>query len=144
MTIVIVVMIVVTILGCWAKFYQSYLAEKSDVANTRLREDVFRRDVYAGGFLDGISDTTSRIIGGAYGKRLRSCSAALREPMIAVAALASAFYQLEAGVLFVGSAPMVVGVIAILGKKMKKASKKSRHLRPDAGPDTEAINAPGG
>jgi ABC-type multidrug transport system fused ATPase/permease subunit len=150
MTIVIVVMIVVTILRCWAKFYQSYLAEKIvTVANTRLREDVFGHVMYMPvGFFSsrGTSDTTSRIIGDVAqsGKGIKVLfGKALREPMIAAGALVGAFIiNWKLALLFMGSAPMVVGVIAILGKKMKKASKKSLVTSAQMlGRIQEAINA---
>lgn len=150
MCVVIVGMIFVTILRCWAKFYQSFLAEKIvTVANTRLREDVFRHVMYmpVGFFASrGTSDTTSRIIGDVAhsGKGIKVLfGKALREPMIAVGALIGAFViNWKLTLLFMGSAPMVIGVIAIIGKKMKKASKKSLVTSAQMlGRIQEAINA---
>jgi ABC-type multidrug transport system fused ATPase/permease subunit len=133
MILVIVVMIIVTILRCWARFYQSYLAEKIvSIANTKLREDVFRHVMFMPvGFFSsrGTSDTTSRIIGDVAqsGKGIKILfGKSIREPMIAIGALIGAFIiNWKLTLIFLGSAPMVIGVIAILGKKMKKASKKS-------------------
>jgi ABC-type multidrug transport system fused ATPase/permease subunit len=133
MILVIAVMIIVTFLRCWARFYQSYLAEKIvSVANTKLREDVFRHVMFMPvGFFSsrGTSDTTSRIIGDVAqsGKGIKVLfGKTLREPMIAIGALIGAFIiNWKLTLIFMGSAPMVIGVIAILGKKMKKASKKS-------------------
>ncbi len=150
MTVVIVVMIVVTILRCWAKFYQSFLAEKIvTIANTKLREDVFRHVMFmpVGFFAShGTSDTTSRIIGDVAqsGKGIKVLfGKALREPMIAVGALVGAFIiSWKLTLIFMGSAPLVIGVIAILGKKMKKASKKSLVTSAQMlGRIQEAINA---
>lgn len=150
MCVVIVGMIFITILRCWAKFYQSFLAEKIvTVANTRLREDVFRHVMYmpVGFFASrGTSDTTSRIIGDVAhsGKGIKVLfGKALREPMIAVGALIGAFViNWKLTLLFMGSAPMVIGVIAIIGKKMKKASKKSLVTSAQMlGRIQEAINA---
>jgi ABC-type multidrug transport system fused ATPase/permease subunit len=133
MILVIVGMTVITILRCWARFYQSYLAEKIvSVANTQLREDVFRHVMYMPvGFFSsrGTSDTTSRIIGDVAqsGKGIKILfGKTLREPMIAIGALTACFFiSWKLTLIFMGSAPMVIGVIAILGKKMKKAMKKS-------------------
>jgi ABC-type multidrug transport system fused ATPase/permease subunit len=133
MILVIAVMILVTFLRCWARFYQSYLAEKIvSIANTKLREDVFRHVMFMPvGFFSsrGTSDTTSRIIGDVAqsGKGIKILfGKTLREPMIAIGALTGAFViNWKLTLIFMGSAPFVIGVIAILGKKMKKASKKS-------------------
>jgi subfamily B ATP-binding cassette protein MsbA len=133
MILVIVGMTLITILRCWARFYQSYLAEKIvSVANTKLREDVFRHVMFMPvGFFSsrGTSDTTSRIIGDVAqsGKGIKILfGKTLREPMIAIGALTTCFFlSWKLTLIFMGSAPMVIGVIAILGKKMKKASKKS-------------------
>ena len=133
MILVIVGMTIITILRCWARFYQSYLAEKIvSVANTKLREDVFRHVMFMPvGFFSsrGTSDTTSRIIGDVAqsGKGIKILfGKTLREPMIAIGALTACFIlSWKLTLIFMGSAPMVIGVIAILGKKMKKASKKS-------------------
>jgi ABC-type multidrug transport system fused ATPase/permease subunit len=150
MVVVIVAMIIVTILRCWAKFYQSFLAEKIvTVANTRLREDVFRHVMFmpVGFFASrGTSDTTSRIIGDVAhsGKGIKVLfGKALREPMVAIGALTGAFIiNWKLALLFTGSAPMVIGVIAVLGKKMKKASKKSLVTSAQMlGRIQEAINA---
>lgn len=133
MSVVIIGLVIITILRCWARFYQSYLAEKIvSVANTKLREDVFKHVMFMPvGFFSskGTSDTTSRIIGdvNASGKGIKVLfGKTLREPLIAVGAVISAFViNWKLALLFMCSAPLVVGVIAIIGKKMRKATKKS-------------------
>jgi ABC-type multidrug transport system fused ATPase/permease subunit len=98
----------------------------------RIREDVFRHVMFMSiGFFTarGTSDTTSRILGdvGVSGKGIKVLlGKAVREPFTAAAALTVAFninWQLTA--IFLGSAPGVILLFAVLGKKMKRASKKS-------------------
>lgn len=150
MILVIIGMVIITMLRCWARFYQTYLAEKIvSVANTKLREAVFRHVMFMPvGFFSsrGTSDTTSRIIGDVAqsGKGIKVLfGKALREPMVAVGALTACFFlSWKLTLIFMGSAPMVIGVIAILGKKMKKASKKSLVTSAQMlGRIQEAINA---
>ncbi|MBP8605006.1 MAG: ABC transporter ATP-binding protein [Phycisphaerae bacterium] len=123
----------ITILRCLARFYQHYLGEKIvNIAIMRIREDVFRHVLYMSvGFFStrGTSDTTSRILGDVAmcGKGIKTLlGKAVREPFSAAAALAVAFkinWQLTA--IFLASAPAVIAVFAILGRKIKKATKKS-------------------
>ena len=150
MVLVIVGLTIVTILRCLARFNQSYLAEKiTSVANARLREDVFRHVMFMPvGFFSsrGTSDTTSRIINDVTmsGRGIKILfGKTLREPMIGVGALIGAFViSWKLTLIFMGSAPLVIGVIAFLGKKMKRATKKSlvstAHM---LGRIQEAINA---
>lgn len=133
MVLVIVGLTVITILRCWAKFNQSYLAEKIvTIANAQLREDVFRHVMFMPvGFFSsrGTSDTTSRIIGDVNmsGRGIKILfGKTLREPLVALGALGGAFIiSWKLTLIFMCSAPLVIGVIAVLGKKMKKATKKS-------------------
>ena len=133
MVLVIVGLTIITILRCWAKFNQSYLAEKIvTIANAQLREDVFRHVMFMPvGFFSsrGTSDTTSRIIGDVNmsGRGIKILfGKTLREPLVALGALGGAFIiSWKLTLIFMCSAPLVIGVIAVLGKKMKKATKKS-------------------
>lgn len=133
MTVVIVGLIVLTILRCMARFNQAYLAEKiTSIANAQLREDVFRHVMFMPvGFFSsrGTSDTTSRIISDVSmsGRGIKILfGKTLREPMIGIGALIGAFaISWKLTLIFMGSAPLVVGLIAVLGGKMKKATKKS-------------------
>ena len=123
----------VTIFRCLARFYQSYLADKIVwIAISHIREDVFAHTMRMPvGFFSnqGTSDTTSRIIGdvGQCGKGIKILlGKALREPLKAVATLTCAFainWQLT--LIFIGAAPLTIAAFAILGRKIKKASKKS-------------------
>jgi ABC-type multidrug transport system fused ATPase/permease subunit len=131
--VLVILVTVITILRCMARFYQQYLGEKIvHIAVTHIREDVFRHVMYMSvGFFSarGTSDTTSRILGDVAmsGKGIKILlGKAIREPFSAAAALAVAFtinWQLTA--IFLLSAPFVIGLFAILGKKIKRATKKS-------------------
>jgi ABC-type multidrug transport system fused ATPase/permease subunit len=133
MILVICAVTLVTIIRCWARFYQSYLAEKIvSIANTKLREDVFRHVMYMPvGFFSarGTSDTTSRIISDVAisGKGIKIVfGKTIREPLVTIGALCGAFaINWKLTLIYMTSAPAVIGVIAILGRKMKKATKKS-------------------
>ncbi|NLK40712.1 MAG: ABC transporter ATP-binding protein [Planctomycetes bacterium] len=133
MILVIVGLTIVTILRCLARFYQTFLAEKIvSIANAQLREDVFRHVMFmpVGFFASrGTSDTTSRIISDVAmsGRGIKIMfGKTLREPMVAIGALFTAFLiNWKLSLLFLCSGPLVIGVIAILGRKMKKAARKS-------------------
>ena len=133
MIVVIAGLTVMTIIRCWARYYQSYLAEKIvSIAKTKLREDVFRHTMYmpVGFFASrGTSDTTSRIIGDVTqsGRGIKILfGKTLREPLVAIGSLSGAFIiNWKLALIFLTSAPAVIAVIAIFGKKMKKAMKKS-------------------
>ena len=131
--VLVIVVTVITILRCMARFYQQYLGGKIvNIAVMHIREDVFRHVMYMSvGFFAsrGTSDTTSRILGDVAmsGKGIKVLlGKAIREPFSAAAALAVAFtinWQLTA--IFLLSAPFVIGLFAVLGKKIKRATKKS-------------------
>lgn len=131
--IIVVVLTVITILRCMARFYQSYLAEKIvQITVTHIREDVFRHVMYMSvGFFSvrGTSDTTSRLLGDVSmsGKGIKILlGKTIREPFSAMAALVFAFFiNWQLTLIFLLSAPFVIGVFAILGKKIKRATRKS-------------------
>jgi subfamily B ATP-binding cassette protein MsbA len=130
---IIIAMIGITILRCLARFYQHFLAEKIVlIANTILREEVFRHAMHmpVGFFASkGTSDTTSRI----FTDVTHSCRGikvlfgkTLREPMAAIACITlAALINWKLTAIFLTSAPLVLGLLAVLGRKIKKASKKS-------------------
>ena len=129
----IIFMGIVTITRCIARFYQQYLASKVvQVAVAGLREDSFSHamDLPIGFFArEGSSDTISRLIGdinktGGGVKVL--LGKALREPAKAIACLCLAMtisWQLV--LIFLGCAPFTFGFAAVLGKRMKKYTKRS-------------------
>lgn len=125
--------IAVTIMRCIAKFFQIYLSQKiMMVADCRLREDLFQHvlQMPIGTFAeDSPSDVVSRITRDTsemtnmlrlvFGK-------ALREPIIALfCILAAMLINLKLTLVFMIGGPLVIGTVAILGKKMRKASRKS-------------------
>lgn len=128
-----IVVTIITIFRCLARFYQQYLGEKIvNISVTRIREDIFRHVMYMSvGFFSsrGTSDTTSRILGdvAVSGRGIKILlGKAVREPFTVIAVLVLAFlYNAQLTLIFLLSAPLVIGIFAILGKKIKRATKKS-------------------
>ena len=130
---IILVMAGVTIVRCVATFYQKYLAEKVvQVATAGLREDVFAHVMELPvGFLSsqGTTDTTSRLVtditGVGSGVKIL-LGKALRESLKAIGTLTLAMmlsYKLT--LIFITCAPAVIGLGVILGRKIKKSTKRS-------------------
>jgi len=130
---IIIAMGILTIIRCLAKFYQGYMAHKvMQVAITRMREDVFGHAIEMPmGFFasERPTDTISRIMRDT---NLMASSIktmlgrALREPLNAFFMLICAMllsWQLV--LIFLCMGPFVVGLIALFGRKMKKATKRS-------------------
>jgi len=130
---IILVVGVLTVIRCLAKFCQGYLAEKVvQVAMNQLRRDVFGHTMYLpiGSFArERPSDTVSRIVRdtGVMGRATKTLlSKALREPLNAAFMLLFAMllnWQLT--LIFLGAAPFVMGSLVLFGRKMKKATRKS-------------------
>ncbi|MHC4060827.1 MAG: ABC transporter ATP-binding protein [Planctomycetota bacterium] len=122
-----------TVIRCLAKFYQDYMAQKVvHVAINHLRQDTFGRAVdmpIAFFASERPSDTVSRIVRDTtvMGAGIKiMLGKALREPLNAAFMLAFAMllnWQLT--LIFVGAAPLVVGLLAVFGRKMKKATRRS-------------------
>ncbi len=147
---IILLMVAVTVVRCIARFYQQYLAEKVvQVAVAKLREDVFAHvmEMPMGFFSSkGTSDTVSRVLGdtGGVGKGVKILlGKALREPLKALGTLTCAMiisYKLT--LIFLCCAPVTIGLGVLLGRKIRKATKRS--LRSSAlmlGRVQEAIGA---
>jgi subfamily B ATP-binding cassette protein MsbA len=132
-SIIIILIGIFTIIRCTARFYQQYIAEKVvQTAVTNLRKDVFSHVLTMPvGFFESEhpSDTVSRLVRDTaqlssgmkamFGK-------ALVEPMKAAALIAGAMLiDLKLTVIFLCSGPVVVVVIAQLGRKIKRATRKS-------------------
>ncbi|MHC4987610.1 MAG: ABC transporter ATP-binding protein [Planctomycetota bacterium] len=123
----------ISIFRCLARFYQQYLGQKIvNIAIMHIREDVFRHVMFMSiGFFSarGTSDTTSRILNDVAlsGKGIKILlGKTIREPFSAIAALALAFtIDWKLSLIFLTSAPVVIGLFAVLGKKIKKATRKS-------------------
>jgi ABC-type multidrug transport system fused ATPase/permease subunit len=130
---IIVLMGVVTIGRCITRFIQAYLAEKVvQISIARLREDAFSHVMHmpAGFFSsEGTSDTTSRIIGdtATAGRGVKVVlGKALREPLKAFFCLVLAMgISVKLALIFLCAAPMTIGLLGLLGKKIRKATKKS-------------------
>jgi len=130
---IILLMLVVTVIRCTATFYQKYLAAKVvQVAVAGLREDVFAHvmTIPVGFFSsEGSSDTISRLLGdisGVGGGVNVLLGKALREPLKAMGTLACAMiisYKLT--LIFLCCAPATIGLAVLLGRKIKKATKRS-------------------
>ncbi|GAG27275.1 unnamed protein product, partial [marine sediment metagenome] len=130
---IILLMVAVTVVRCIARFYQQYLAEKVvQVAVAKLREDVFAHvmEMPMGFFSSrGTSDTVSRVLGdtAGTGKGVKVLlGKALREPLKALGTLACAMiisYKLT--LIFLCCAPATIGLGVLLGRKIRKATKRS-------------------
>ncbi len=130
---IIILMIFATFFRCIARFFQDYLAERIvNVSLNGLRRDTFSHivDMPIGYFSsEGPSDTVSRIIrdseGAGYGIKI-IFGKAIREPSKAIFTLAAAcLINWQIVVIFLCGAPFLGLTIGALGKKMKKASRKS-------------------
>lgn len=130
---IIIAMGVITIFRCLAKFYQGYMAHKvMQVAITQMREDAFGHAIkmpmsYFSN--ERPTDTISRIIRdtNVMASSIKTMlGRALREPLNALFMLICAMllsWQLV--LIFLCMGPFVVGLIALFGRKMKKATRKS-------------------
>jgi ABC-type multidrug transport system fused ATPase/permease subunit len=124
---------VVTIIRCIAKFYQEYMAQKVvQVGINHLREDVFSHamDMPVFSFAnERPSDTVSRIVNdtGVMGKAIKiMLGKALREPLNVLFILGFAMWlNWQLTLIFLCGAPFVIWLVVGLGKKMKRATKKS-------------------
>lgn len=129
---IIIVMGIVTIIRCIARFYQQYLASKVvQISIARLREEAFAHamELPVGFFVKrGSSDTISRLIGDINGTGAGikiMLGKALREPAKAITCLTLAMlisWQLV--LIFLCCAPFTIGFAAVLGKRMKKHTRK--------------------
>jgi len=130
---IIVLMMITTALRCVARFYQGYAVNNlTNVTLARLREDAFAHALEVPvSFFDthGVSDTVSRLFGDtvAVGGGLKVLlGKALREPMKAVSLIAMAlWYEPRLTLIFLCGAPVTFYAIGKLGKKIKKATRKS-------------------
>ncbi len=130
---IIVIVGIVTIIRCVAKYYQSYLAEKVvQVGINHLRRDAFVHvmNMPMRYFADEKpSDAVSRLVRdtGAMGNGIKiMLGKALLEPMTVLFLLAgAAWLNWQLTLIFLCGGPPTVYCAALLGKRMKKASKKS-------------------
>jgi ATP-binding cassette, subfamily B, bacterial MsbA len=130
---IMIVITILTVIRCIARYYQQYLAETVvQVGLNRLREDAFVHVMnmpIAFFAKERPSDSVSRLIRdtGAMGNGIKiMLGKALQEPLNTLFLLgAAAWLDWKLTLIFLGGAPPTLGMVAVLGKKMKKASKKS-------------------
>ncbi len=130
---IILLMGVVTIIRCIAKFFQGYMAQKIVLVGlNHLREDAFVHvmNVPIGFFADERpSDTVSRVINdtGVMGKAIKiMLGKALREPLNAMFMLGAAMWiNWQLTLIFLCGGPLTIGLVVVFGRKMKKATGKS-------------------
>ena len=124
---------IVTIIRCVAKFYQSYIAEKVvQIGINHLRRDAFIHvmNMPMKHFADEKpSDAVSRLVRdtGAMGSGIKiMLGKALLEPMTVLFLLTgAAWLNWQLTLIFLCGGPPTVYFAALLGKKMKKAARKS-------------------
>ena len=130
---IIVLVGVVTVVRCLAKFGQGYLAQRVvQIGINRLREDTFGHvmSMPVGFFTnERPSDTVSRIVRDTtvMGKAIKiMLGKALREPLNAVCLMCWAMWlNWQLTLIFLCGGPFVLGLVVIFGKKMKRATRKS-------------------
>jgi subfamily B ATP-binding cassette protein MsbA len=124
---------ILTVIRCLARYYQQYIAETVvQTGLNHLREDAFAHvlDMPIAHFAkERPSDSVSRLIRdtGAMGNGIKvMLGKALQEPLNTIFLLgAAAWLDWQLTLIFLCGAPPTLGMVVILGKKMKKASKKS-------------------
>jgi ABC-type multidrug transport system fused ATPase/permease subunit len=132
-TLIVIMMVVFTVGRCTARFYQQYLAEKvSQTALGDLRKETFAHamDMRVAFFeSQNPSDAVSRLIRDTsqlgIGVKIL-LGKALREPLKAAALLASAMWiNRTLTLIFLCCAPPTIIAVSRLGKKIKRATRKS-------------------
>jgi len=130
---IMMVMVIITVIRCTAKFYQDYLGEKIvQIAVNHLREDVFAHVTHmpmSAFARERPSDAISRIIRDTtiMGMAVKVLlGKGLREPMIALVLAGTAMMlNWQLALVFLCGAPFVVAVLGAFGSKMKKATRHS-------------------
>jgi len=130
---IVAAMAIATVIRCVAKFYQTYMGQKIvQIAINRLRSDAYRHvmDVPVGSFVnERPSDTVSRLIGdtASMGIGIKILlGKALREPLNAACMVGGAMLiDFNLTLLFLCGAPFALVLVAVFGKKMKRATRKS-------------------
>jgi ABC-type multidrug transport system fused ATPase/permease subunit len=130
---IMLLIVVITIVRCIAKFYQEYLGQKIvQVAINKLRADVFARVMLmpmAAFVRERPSDTVSRIVRDTTTMAVAirvMLGKALREPLNALFMLGAAMlinWQLT--LLFLCGGPFIVALLGAFGRQMKKATRRS-------------------
>jgi len=130
---IILLMMVTTMIRCLARFYQAYTVNKlMNTTLAHLREDTFEHSLrIPSSFFDteGPSDTVSRLVqdSNVVGSGIKILlGKTLREPLKAVFLMAFALWmEPKLTLIFLCGAPLSLYAISRLGKKIKRATKKS-------------------
>jgi ABC-type multidrug transport system fused ATPase/permease subunit len=130
---IILVVTIITVIRCIARFYQQYLAEKVvQVGINHLREDAFVHVINMPiGFFNSErpSDSVSRLVRdtGAMGNGIKILlGRALQEPLNTIFLLcAAAILNWQLTLIFLCGGPPTIWLVVALGRKMKHASRKS-------------------
>jgi len=130
---ILLLMLVVTIIRCTASFYQDYTAQKVvHTALAHLREDTFAHSLgMPVGFFasEGPSDTVSRLVRdtSSIGNGLKVLlGKALREPLKALGLITGAMLiDRNLTLIFLCGAPVSLFVLGKLGRKMRRATRRS-------------------
>jgi ABC-type multidrug transport system fused ATPase/permease subunit len=130
---IILLMAVVTALRCMARFYQDYTARKVvHISLAHLREDAFQHslEIPVGFFANqGPSDTVSRLVRDieAIGSGIKVLlGKALREPLKALGLIGVAMLiDRNLTLIFLCGAPISLFVVGKLGRKIRRATKRS-------------------
>ncbi len=130
---IILLMAVVTMVRCIARFYQDYTVQKlMHTSLAHLRRDAFRHslEIPVGFFADeGSSNTVSRLYGDimVIGQGIKILfGKTLREPLKAIGMISCAMWiDYNLTLIFLCGAPLSLFFINKLGRKMKRATKKS-------------------
>jgi len=130
---IIIMMMVVTTMRCMARFYQDYTVQKVlHTSLVQLRRDAFRHslDIPVSFFADeGSSNTASKLYGDVMvvGIGIKILlGKTLREPLKAIGLIAWAMWiDRNLTLVFLCGSPVILFVISKLGRKIKRATKKS-------------------
>jgi subfamily B ATP-binding cassette protein MsbA len=130
---ILLLVLVVTVIRCIASFYQDYTAQKVvHTALAHLREDTFAHSlgIPVGFFAsEGSSDTVSRLVRdtSSIGNGIKVLlGKALREPLKAVGLIAAAMLvDHHLTLIFLCGAPISLFVLGKLGRKMRRATRRS-------------------
>ena len=130
---IIFLMAVVTMVRCIARFYQDYTVQKlMHTSLAHLRRDAFRHslEIPVGFFADeGSSNTVSRLYGDimVIGQGIKMLfGKTLREPLKAIGMISCAMWiDYNLTLIFLCGAPLSLFFINKLGRKIKRATKKS-------------------
>jgi len=133
MVMIVLLFLLLTIIRCVAKFFQGYMAQKVVLVSVnRLRADAYDHILHmpVGYFAEERpTDAVSRLVNdtNVMGKGIKIIlGKALREPLNALFLLGGAMWlNWQLATIFLCGAPAILGLLAVFGRRMKKATRKS-------------------